>query len=238
MITKLYHGALDLLFPRRCPVCDDIVAPPDRLICGTCRTKLRYVREPYCRRCGKSLTDSAKEYCFDCMHTPHQYDGGRAVFEYASICQSVYRFKYMGRKEYAEFYGKQAAAYLGGQIRAWNANALIPVPMHAAKQRKRGYNQAQALAEEIGKYLDIPVCPHLVKRIRKTTPQKELSPVERQNNLKRAFKICVDDVKLEVAILVDDIYTTGSTMNAIAAELKRAGVRQVFFIALAIGRGL
>lgn len=238
MIVKLYEGMLDLLFPRRCPLCDDIVAPSGALICRQCLPKLQYIKEPYCRKCGKSLTDMTREYCFDCMHTLHKYDSGRALFAYDCVYASVYRFKYMGRREYAEFYGEQTAAYLKEQIRKWKAQALIPVPMYAAKQRKRGYNQAQVLAEAIGKYLDIPVCPHLVERVRQTTPQKELSPMQRQNNLKKAFKICADDVKLEVVVLVDDIYTTGSTLDAIAAELKRGGVRKVFFITLAIGKGL
>lgn len=86
--------------------------------------------------------------------------------------------------------------------------------------------------------MNIPVYTHFLARIRRTVPQKELSPQERQNNLKKAFKICSDDVKLNVVIVVDDIYTTGSTINEIAAELKRAGVAKVYFITLAIGNGL
>ncbi len=238
MMRKLYGGMLDLLFPRRCPVCDGIVAPAEGLACRACLPKLRYVKEPCCRKCGRGLRDAAKEYCTGCMNTRHAYDEGKAVFEYDCIYQSLYRFKYMGRKEYAEFYGKQAAAYVKAQIRAWKAQALIPVPMYAAKKRQRGYNQAQALAEEMGKHLHLPVYPDLVKRTHRTRPQKELSPAERQNNLKRAFKICANDVKLEVVVLVDDIYTTGSTIDAVAAQLKRAGVRRVFFIALAIGKAL
>lgn len=112
------------------------------------------------------------------------------------------------------------------------------MPLHPSGQRKRGYNQAEVLAEQIGKRMHIPVRTDIVKRVRRTTPQKELDNTERQNNLKKAFKICRNDVKLEVAVIIDDIYTTGSTIDEIAAELKRAGVRQVFFITLAIGRGL
>ena len=84
----------------------------------------------------------------------------------------------------------------------------------------------------------IPNYPNLVKRVKKTVPQKELDIQERQNNLKKAFNISADVVKLNKTILVDDIYTTGSTLDAVALELKRHGVQAVYFIALCIGEGM
>jgi len=78
----------------------------------------------------------------------------------------------------------------------------------------------------------------LIKRVRKTAPMKDLSASERQNNLKRAFKICRNDVKLSTIVIIDDIYTTGSTIDAMSYELRRAGVKHIYFIALSIGRGL
>lgn len=238
MIQKLYAGALELLFPGRCPLCDEVLTPFGEHICASCAVKLQYVKEPYCRKCGKSLTDAQKEYCFDCTHRKHFYDRGRALYEYPCIHTSIYRFKYRGRREYAVFYAEEIVRVLGRQIREWRAEALLPVPLHMSRQRKRGYNQAEVLAREIGKRMQLPVRNDIVKRVRRTTPQKELDNRERQNNLKKAFKICGNDVKLEVVIVIDDIYTTGSTIDEIASELKKAGVRQVFFIALAIGKGL
>ena len=238
MLHKIYHGILELLFPRRCPICDDIVTPVGELICRQCVSKLQYIKEPYCRKCGKSLLDMEREYCLDCSCGIRNYDMGRALYEYECIQKSIYRFKYMGRQEYAKFFGRQIAEQLGEQIRMWKADALIPVPMYLAKERCRGYNQANLLAEEVGACLRIPVYPKFLVRIKPTIPQKELNPQERQNNLKKAFKICTDDVKLEVVIVIDDIYTTGSTINEIAAELKKSGVKHVFFLTLAIGNGL
>lgn len=238
MIQKLYNALLELLFPPRCPLCDGLLTPFGEHICASCAAKLQYAGEPYCRKCGKKLADETKEYCFDCMHRNHHYDMGRALYEYPCIHTSIYRFKYRGRREYAVFYAEETVRILGRHIQEWKADALIPVPLHPSRQRKRGYNQAEVLAEQIGKRMHIPVRTDIVKRVRRTTPQKELDNTERQNNLKKAFKICRNDVKLEVAVIIDDIYTTGSTIDEIAAELKRAGVRQVFFITLAIGRGL
>ena len=123
-------------------------------------------------------------------------------------------------------------------IRAWKPDALVPVPVHYTRKRERGYNQAEVLAKVIGGKMGIPVEGRLVRRVRKTLPQKLLGDRERQNNLKRAFKIDRNDVKLKTVIIIDDIYTTGSTVDACAAVLKCAGVKKVYFITAAIGKEL
>ena len=114
----------------------------------------------------------------------------------------------------------------------------MPVPIHDSKKKQRGYNQAELIARELGRRLNIPVETNLIKRVRKTIPMKDLSAVERQNNLKRAFKICRNDVKLNTIIIVDDIYTTGSTIDAMAYEMRKAGIKRIYFVALAIGNGI
>jgi ComF family protein len=151
---------------------------------------------------------------------------------------SVYRFKYLGRSEYAKFYASDIYERLGDEIRKMNADALIPIPIHPSRQRERGYNQAQELSLELSRLLGIPTYSDIVKRVKKTIPQKELNPIERQNNLKKAFNISSDVVKLNKTILIDDIYTTGSTIDAVAAVLKGHGVKEVFFITLCIGEGI
>ena len=112
----------------------------------------------------------------------------------------------------------------------------MPVPMYAVKQRKRGYNQAEVLARAIGRRLEIPVEAKVISRIRNTVPMKQLSEAERRNNLKRAFNIARNDVKLLTIIVVDDIYTTGSTIDEISREFRRAGVKRIYFLSLAIGQ--
>ena len=102
----------------------------------------------------------------------------------------------------------------------------------------RGYNQAQVLAEALGKHLNIPVETDLVRRIRNTKALKALNSKERLNNLKNAFILSQNGVKLKTIIIVDDIYTTGSTIDAMSEVLLAAGVRDVYFIALAIGEGV
>lgn len=233
----MWETCLNLAFPARCPICDK-PAPFPELCCPACREKLVPVKAPRCLKCGKHIGDEREEYCKGCRLTMHIFKQGRGLFLYESVAGSLYRFKYAGRREYARFYAEEIVKKLGGTIRTWKPDALVPVPIHRLRRRERGYNQAEVLAREIGKRTGIPVVPNLIRRVKKTLPQKLLDDAGRQNNLKRAFKIHGNDVKLKKVIIIDDIYTTGSTVDACAVELKRAGVEEVYFITAAIGREL
>lgn len=239
---KLYQTIIQLLFPLRCPVCDAIVMPASEKICLDCMKKLRYITGPRCLRCGKKLECAEQEYCHDCAKGKHCFMRGRALYEYGSIAPALYRFKYGNRKEYADFFGEEIAGYLGDFIHEVHPDGLIPVPLHRKRLKKRGYNQAFLLAKAIGQYTDVPVFDKLVARTKNTVPLKRLNPQERQNNLKKAFHIVGNDVKLietmQSVIIVDDIYTTGSTIDEVASVLLAAGVKQVYFLALACGKGL
>ena len=238
-MVKTFLGTItDLLYPRRCPVCDRAVTPFGSLICETCKREPVYIKELCCMKCGKELAKEEEEYCADCRRQRHLFDRGRALFAYKSIADSIYRFKYKGRREYAAYYAECIAGRLGGWIVQCRPDALVPVPIHDSKRRMRGYNQAEVLAKELGRMMNIPVESNLIKRVRKTVPMKDLSAFERQNNLKRAFKICRNDVKLSTIIIIDDIYTTGSTIDAMSYELRKAGVKRIYFVTLAIGKGL
>ena len=227
-----------LFFPRRCPVCDEPVKPWNALICKECEPKLTYIKSPRCLKCGKHIGSSEKEYCDDCAVRPHVFDSGRALFSYRSVSASIARFKYRGRREYAACYAACMQEELEPFIRACRAEALVPVPLHKSRLKKRGYNQAQVLAEELSARTGIPMRADLIERVKKTTPMKDLSAAERQNNLKKAFKIRRNDVKLSIIIIIDDIYTTGSTIDAMSHEFKKAGVERIYFVTLAIGRGI
>lgn len=226
----------ELIYPRRCAICDDILLPKAGKICKACRNKPEYVKEPACKKCGKPLRNVETEYCMDCMKKHHYFKEGAALFVYPSVKESIYRFKYEGRQEYGAYYGEQVRLHLFEKIKRWKPEGLVPVPLHKRRLQKRGYNQAAVFARAISKETGIPVYENFAERIKNTVPQKELNEQARENNLKKAFKIRQNDVKLKIIIIIDDIYTTGSTMDALALECKKAGIESVYCISLAIGR--
>ena len=237
MIREIADAVLDAVFPRICPVCNEIVSVRRSDICPECARKLSPVEEPVCRKCGKPL-DEEDTLCRDCKSGRHIYDMGCAALIYDEyMSKSIYRFKYNGKKEFARFYGRIIEKKCADRIRSWNVEAIVPVPVHKSRLRKRGYNQAQLIARELSGRLKIPVDARLVKRCAATGAQKNLSAKERQNNLKKAFKVTRNVVKLDSVLIVDDIYTTGATVDAMAAVLKNAGVRRVYYVSLCIGRG-
>ena len=236
-INRIAQVLIDLVYPRRCPVCGDIVSKRRSDICPGCERKLTFVTPPFCLRCGKPVFDSVK-YCPDCAKDTHVYDEGRAALVYDDYMRkSIYAFKYYGKREYAEYYGRVMYERLADAIRAWDVEAIIPVPIHKSRLRKRGYNQAELIAGQLGKRLGISVRNDLVTRSLSTKVQKDLSAKARQNNLKKAFNVTQNVVKLDSVLIVDDIYTTGATVDAMARSLKGAGIKKVFFAALCIGRG-
>lgn len=235
--ARVYRGILQLLFPLRCPVCDGIVRQAGEKICVECLGRLKLLTPPWCMKCGKKLAGEG-EYCADCRRREHFFLRGRGLYEYESIALSIYRFKYGGRREYADYFGEQMAEYLGDFIRSVEPDGLIPIPLHRKRRSQRGYNQAELLARALGDRLNIPVYGDYLVRQKNTAPLKYENPEERQNNLKKAFNIPQNDVKLKRVIVVDDIYTTGSTMDEAARVLKGAGVREIYFVTLACGAGV
>ena len=236
-ILQLAEKILDLLFPPRCAFCDEILSPGQKGICADCLEKLPLIREPFCMKCGKMLAGGEKEYCGDCEKNRHLFYASRAVLGYDErVRRSIYRFKYSGRKEYAKAYAALAGEQLADWIGSVNPDAIVPVPLHRSRYRRRGYNQSQLLAKELAKLTGCPLEDGLVIRAKKTRPQKRLDLAGREENLKKAFKIRRNDVKLNRVLLVDDIYTTGSTMDAVTECLTQVGVKRVYGLTIAVGQ--
>ena len=241
-IKEKFAGWLEtagiLLYPARCPVCDELLGTGGQRMCPACRRRVHYLSGPLCFQCGKKLSDCEAEFCGDCKRGRHLYTAGRALYEYEDIAPALYRFKYGGRREYASFFARELAQQLGVYIRSLAPDGLVPIPMYPAKQRQRGYNQAELLARALGQELNIPVYTGLVVRNRNTKPLKELNSEERLNNLKKAFNLGQNGVKLKTIILIDDIYTTGSTVDQVSAVLLAGGSQRIYYVALAIGTGV
>lgn len=206
-----------------------------------CRNKPKPNTEPKCKKCNKPISSAEIEYCYDCSMKKFHYVRGYSVWLYDAVMKrSIIDFKYKGRKEYTGYYVGEMIRHLGYEIREICPDVIIPIPVHPSRKRQRGYNQAELLACELGRRMHLLTRTDILVRVVKTRPQKELNNVERMKNLERAF--CVrqteeDYSKFHRVLLIDDIYTTGSTIEACAKALKRAGMGNVYFITLCIGQG-
>lgn len=232
----------EILYPRRCPVCDEVLPFRSGSICPGCFSKLSFTKSPVCKKCGKEVTGEAVEYCYDCSKRRKSFEYGIALLNYDDISKrSMARIKYHGRREYMDFYGEALARRYGKRIARMKADAIIPVPVHKKRLRERGFNQAEALARSVSAHLPepVPVRTDILFRTRKTMPQKDLTAAERLKNLSQAFAADSSRVPpgLETVILTDDIYTTGSTAEACARALLGAGIRRVYLLNVCIGHG-
>lgn len=240
----MWEQAVSFLFPRRCPVCHNAALPRNALVCGNgCAGRFRIIRGSRCLCCSKPIDSERKEYCHDCAKKTHTFRYGYAMWLYDSVmAESIAAFKYKGRREYGEYYGVCMAGQYGNWLRSLDAPVLIPVPVHEKRYRKRGYNQAEALAGVISGKTGVPVAPDWLIRIKNTAPQKELNDQERLKNLMQAFGVRKDNTarytnQYKSAVLVDDIYTTGSTLESCARILKAQGMNEIYFLCISIGQG-
>lgn len=234
-IRKVMDVVTDALFPLRCPICGELPSEEGRRICEACFLKLRFVREPRCMVCGRTVIDEAGRTCAECEKNTRNFSRGCALLEYDDVMRRVVsEIKYNNRRSYVEPFGKLFFLRYGKEICSMGADCLIPVPLHRSRQRSRGFNQAELLAREIGRHAGIPVRTDLLFRTKKTEAQKSLGREERIRNLSEAFSFRIQEKMPQKAILVDDIYTTGSTVEACARVLKRAGICEIFFLSLCI----
>ena len=229
-------GILDILYPPRCPVCHEVVRGKGR-ICEPCKKKLPYIKEPKCKKCGKQIECQEQEYCRDCERFSHSFDKGGAVFDYNEIMKrSISMFKYHNRREYAKFYAEEMEKHCAGLIRQCAPEVILPVPIHKQKLRQRGYNQAELVARELGKRIHVPVDTKYLYRQEKTVPQKELTRQQRKRNLENAFGIDQNHRGYQRVLLIDDIYTTGATVDAISKILRENQTKILFFLSICVGR--
>ena len=202
---KLLHFLADTLYPRRCALCDGLLAKGERLVCAACRQDLDL--------------------------RPHRFPGGFAPLRYAGAAQgSVLRMKYAERPEFAQFFARAIAAVGREQFARWKAEAVVPVPIHHSRLAQRGYNQAEEVARHIAQLLRLPLRADLLLRTKRTRPQKGLDREARSENLKGAFVCCLREDMPARVLLVDDIYTSGATVREATEALAAAGVREVHVV--------
>lgn len=236
MINRILH----ILYPEKCVVCHRILKDSGSgKLCDVCRFQIRPVEEPRCARCSKALADVREELCGDCRGKRFYVERGFALYPYDEQMQRAIRnLKYGGEMAGGVFFAGQMAERYGNWVNALSPEVLIPVPIHKKRMRFRGFNQAARLAVEIGAALGIPVDENYLVRTENTKPQKGLDSRERFQNLQKGFAVRErDGAGYESVLLIDDIYTTGATLESCGKALKEAGTKRIFFLCLCIGRG-
>lgn len=189
-------------------------------------------------KCGKPVSRMEQEYCMDCASTEHIFDQGSAPFTYTGrMRQLVYQLKASNRREHLDFFAEAMAQKVRQHQKYWRPDVITAVPMHRSKLRKRGYNQSELLARRISTLTGIPYDPDLIRCIKKAKNQKTLDKRERRNNLKGCFRVEKILPPGMHILVIDDVYTTGSTMDEISLALKKAGAKCVFFTVLCTGKG-
>lgn len=235
---------LDFIFPLKCPICGKVLKRGENGICHSCRVSLPRVCEPRCKRCGKPIAMPEEQYCHDCEVKRKGTDvlaAGAALWLYDTrMKRAMASFKYEGCTADASFFARELVRFHGAEIAGWRAEAVLPVPIHRRKKWFRGYNQAAVLADKLGELLNLPVLSDVLLRTRFTKPQKGLDSRQRAANVAGAFALKNGAEKalrsLRRVLLVDDIYTTGATLEACGDILCKAGIQEVYFVCLCIGK--
>lgn len=222
------------MYPKTCCFCGRVSRQE---ICDACRKKVSYIQEPRCKKCGKPIRYEEQEYCGDCQKQSFHYIQGRNLWIHkGAVPWSIYQFKYHNRRIYGRFYAQELYRLYGKLIGEWGIDLIVPVPLHRRRKRKRGYNQSEIIARHLGELAGIPVDTKLVIRKKYTKPQKTLNNKERVKNLNGVFEVRKRISQEKKILLIDDIYTTGSTIDGVAKELLEKGHNKVWFLTISIGQ--
>jgi ComF family protein len=224
-VYKSLRNIQDWLFPGNCLLCRARL-PAGADLCAACDASLPRTGVT-CPRCAAPLAAGAIGVCGACPKRPPAFDAVIAAFRYATPADRLIQdLKYHRRLALARVLGRRLAARVARDDAA-RPDVLVPVPLHPARLRERGYNQSLELARVVARQLGVPLAPHAaVARVRPTASQTRLAPEERQRNVRNAFRIAADFSGRRVAI-VDDVMTSGHTAAALAKSLKRAGAGSV-----------
>lgn len=230
LLQKSSQTLFDLLFPQSCVHCQT----SDSWLCQTCYNSIPFITTTVCNYCGTPVSSS---FCRQCDNHSLQYiDGIRsaAYFEDNPLRTAIHALKYRNHKAIAQ----ELADILANTYRYYQlqADVIIPIPLHNSRVKERGYNQSELLAHKLSDALKIPVNTKITRRIRKTRTQMTLGVEERRQNVHGAFACQGKQLTHQRVLLIDDVCTTGSTLDSCAAALKSAGAVSVWGLTLAKAR--
>lgn len=235
ILKYLGEGGISLFFPSHCRICRKKLEGLNFTgICFLCWEKVRWREGNFCPRCGILLSPSVEEIlCLECKRGKKYFEKLFSPFPYEGVMkEAILLFKYHKKGGIITKFRELTLKYLSLHPPP-PFDLIIPVPLHRRKRRERGFNQAELIGNIIGKALSIPLEKKVLKRVKDTPTQTGLSLKEREKNVKGAFKVVKKKrIKGKKVLLVDDVYTTGSTVKEVSLVLKKAGVRVIYVFTL------
>ena len=226
---SFWNQLLDLVLPPRCVECRRLGV----WLCSECMNCVPRVESPICARCGGAVTTD--EWCVRCRTLPLQIDSIRSVVYFeGALRKAVHLFKYEGRTVLAEPMGDLMARYW--MEHSVPVDIVVPVPLHKSRLRERGYNQAALLAREMVRRTGLAMEEQVLVRRRATAAQIELDSKQRKENVRAAFRCTSDKLTGKHVLLVDDVCTTGATLEACSVALYEGGAHKVQALTLARAR--
>src|SRR4030095_2308418 len=234
MVAELFRicarSAIDFALPPRCPGCGSIVADVHNF-CPECWRQIEFLGDGGCRTCGLPLQSIELETCAACLARPPRITRIRAAVAYDDLSRGLaIRLKY-GRKVAI---ARTMARYMAALVDQGGDRVLVPVPLHGMRLWSRGFNQSALVARELSRRLKITANPFLLRRVKRTPPLKGMTPLQRRKAVADAFKVADRAaVAGKIVVLVDDVLTTGSTAEACARTLSRAGATRVELVSWA-----
>ena len=246
---ELIGRLINIIYPPRCPVCMEFLLNGDRWnndspksICAECRAGFQKISSPLCPICGIPFTSGEKDnhLCEDCLRKRPFYDRIAAPYLYkGTIVTAIHKFKYGQKRVLADYLGPLLAGFAVCLFTELDNAITIPVPLHPKRLRERGFNQSLLIARYVANELKTGIDFLSLIRVRYTSPQTGLIKNERKKNVRGAFKVINPNaVKGKMIFMIDDVATTGNTLNECARTLKMAGCREVFCLVIARTPGI
>ena len=243
VIEYIIEGLYNFVFPLDCKICEKPIRCSNGYsICENCFKTIELIEHPYCIKCGKPLllTDFFKQngkiLCLDCKRKKYSFEFCRSIGIYDKVLKKcIHLFKYYGEKKLAKPLGKLMVDYLlrNNEFKK-KVDLIIPVPLHKDNLRKRGFNQSGLLSKIIGDYFSIPVGESVLIKKKTTLFQVNLSKKEREKNILKAFSVeRPEEINGKNILILDDVFTTGTTVEECAKELIKSRANNIFVLTLA-----
>lgn len=227
-----------IFFPSDCELCSRLLEnPEEKIVCRSCLKSLKPRRTSFCLCCGKFFDDSGEpHFCRECVVARPAFSLHRSCGQYmGSLKDIIILFKYRGYRVLGKDLASFALTALGREESLWwDVDFLIPVPLFPKREKQRGFNQAAIVAQELARRKNIGLLEGDLVKVINTSPQTSLEAAERHKNLKGAFEVIPDHrIKGKTVLLIDDVYTTGSTLQECSLTLMKAGALEVRALTIA-----